>query len=77
MSRHYKNEISDRKYSKSVEEDGFLSFDRKFWHGCGKKLINIKNRNRYWKNTSKRVAQEIEEATRDSIGNKIADKITQ
>ena len=57
---------------------GLLLFARKFGDKYGKKLIDsaTKTSEDFAKNASKRVIQKTSEATRDLIGNKIADKIT-
>ena len=75
----YKNKIFNRteirKYAKGY---GFLSFTRKFGEKYGKKLMDtaVKTGIDVAKTASKRVIQKTWETTRDSIGNKIADKIT-
>ena len=55
-----------------------MSFARKFDDTYGKKLMDTATKTRMddAKTASKRVIQKIAEATRDLIGNKIADKIT-
>ena len=64
------------KYRKYVK--GFLSFARKFGDKCGKRLMDTVTKTGIVaaKTHSKRVVQKTAEATRDLIGNKIADKIT-
>ena len=56
----------------------FLSFARKCEDKYGKKLMDTATKTGIdaAKDASKRVVQKIAEATRDLIGNKIADKIT-
>ena len=64
-----------RKY---VEGYGFLAYARKFGDKYGKKLIDTATKPGIdaAKNASKRVVQKTGEATRDLIGNNIANKIT-
>ena len=64
-----------RKYVKRYE---FLSFARKCGGTYGKKSMNhaTKTGTDAEKTALKRVVQKTEEATRNLIGNKIADKIT-
>ena len=71
----YSTEPRFRKYVKGY---GFLSFARKFDDTYGKKLMDTATKTGMddAKTASKRVIQKIAEATRDLIGNKIADKIT-
>ena len=71
----YSIESRFRKYVKSY---GFLSFARKFDDKYGKKLMDTATKTGIAaaKTASKRVVQKNAEATRDLIGNKIADKIT-
>ena len=71
----YSTEPRFRKY---VEEFGFLSFSRKFGDKNGKKYMDTATKTGIdaAETTSKRVVQKTAEATRDLIGNKIADKIT-
>ena len=71
----YSTEPRFRKYVKGY---GFLSFARKCCNKYGKKLIDTTRKTEmdYAKTASKRVFQKTEEATRDLIGNKIADQIT-
>ena len=70
------------RYRKYVQGYGFLSCARKFgdrcWRKYGKKIMDIatKTGTDAGKTTSKRIIQKSAEATRDLIGNKIADKIT-
>ena len=55
-----------------------MSFARKFGDKYGKKLMHTATKTGIdaAKTSSKRVVQKTAEATRDLIGNKIADKIT-
>ena len=71
----YSLETKNRKY---VQGYGFLSFARKFGDKYGKILMDIATKTGIdpTKTASKKVVQKTEEATRDLIGNKIADKIT-
>ena len=71
----YSLETKNRKY---VQGYGFLSFSRKFGDKYGKILMDIATKTGIdpTKTASKKVVQKTEEATRDLIGNKIADKIT-
>ena len=71
----YSTEPRFRKYVKGY---GFLSFARKFGDKCGKNLMDTARKTgiNAAKIASKRVVQKTAEATRDLIGNKIADKIT-
>ena len=71
----YSLETKNRKY---VQGYGFLSFARKFGDKYGKILMDIATKTGIdpTKTASKRVVQKTAEATRDLIGNKIADKIT-
>ena len=66
------------RFRKYVKGYGFLSFARKFDDIYGKKLMDTATKTGMddAKTASKRVIQKIAEATRDLIGNKIADKIT-
>ena len=66
------------RFRKYVEGYGFLSFARKLGSNYGKTLMDTATKARIdaAKTASKRVVQEITEATGDVIGNKIADKIT-
>ena len=66
------------KYKKYVEGYGFLFFTRKLGNKYGKTLMDTGTKTGLdpVKTTSKRVVQKTAEATRDLIGNKIADKIT-
>ena len=68
----------ESKFRKYVKGYGFLSFARKFNNKYGKKLIDTANKTGIdaAKTTSKRIVQKTAEATRDLIGNEIADKIT-
>ena len=71
----YSTEPRFRKYVKGY---GFLSFAKKFGDKYGKKLMYTATKTVIdsAKTASKRVLQNIEEATWDLFGNKIADKIT-
>ena len=71
----YSTEPRFRKYVKGY---GFLSFARKFGNKYGKKLMDTATKTGIdaAKAASKRVVQKTAEATRDLIGNKVADKIT-
>ena len=71
----YSTEPRFRKYVKGY---GFLSFARKFGDKYGKKLMDTATKTGIdaAKTVSKRVVQKTAEATRDLIGNKIADEIT-
>ena len=71
----YSTEPKFRKYIKGYR---FLAFARKFGDKCGKKLMDTATKTgiEAAKITSKRVVQKTAEATRDLIGNKIANKIT-
>ena len=62
----------------NVERYGFLSFARKFGDKYGKKLTDTatKTGTQAARTFSVWVVQKTAEATRDLIGNKIADKIT-
>ena len=64
-----------RKYAKGYS---FLSFAKKLGNKYDKKLVDTatKTGKDAAKTASKRVVQKTAEATRDLIGNKIADKIT-
>ena len=66
------------KFRKYVKGYSFLSFARKFGNKFGKKLMDnaTKIGMDAAKIASKGVVQKTAEATRDLIGNKIADKIT-
>ena len=71
----YSTEPRFRKYVKGY---GFLSFAKKFRNKYGKKLMDTATKTGVdaAKIASKRVVQKTAVATRDWIGNKIADKIT-
>ena len=71
----YSKEPRYRKYVKGYR---FLSFARKFGDEYGRKLIDTATKTGIdaAKTTSKRVVKKTAEANGDSIGNKIADKIT-
>ena len=66
------------KFRKYVKGYGFLLFARKLDNKYGKKLIDTATKTGIVaaKTASKRVVQKTAEARGDSIGNKIADKIT-
>ena len=63
------------KFRKYVKGCGFLSFARKFRDKYGKKLMDTATETEIdaAHTASKRVVQKTAEATRDLIGNKIAD----
>ena len=69
---------TESRFRKYVKCYGFLSFARKFGDKYGKKLMDTATKTGIHapKPASKRVVQKTAEATRDLIGNKIADKIT-
>ena len=69
---------TESRFRKCVKGYVFLSFPRKFGDKYGKKLIDTATKIGMdaAKTASKRVVQKTAEATRDLIGNKIADKIT-
>ena len=71
----YSTEPRLKKYVKGY---GFLSFARMFGDKYGKQLMDTATKTAIdaAKTASKRVVQKTAEATRDLIGNKIADKIT-
>ena len=71
----YSTEPRFRKYVKGYV---FLSFVKQFGNKHRKKLMDTANKTGIdaAKTASKRVVQKTAEATRDLIGNKIADKIT-
>ena len=71
----YSAEPRFRKYVKGYD---FLSFARKFGDKYGKKLMDIATKTGIdaGKTASERLVQKAAEATRDLIGNKLADKIT-
>ena len=71
----YSTESRFRKY---VKEYDFLSFARKCGDKYGTKLMDTATKTGIdaAKTASKRVVQKTSEATRDLIGNEIADKIT-
>ena len=66
------------KYRKYVQGYGFLSFAKKFGDKYGKKLMDTATKIGIdvAKTASKQAIQKTAEATRDLIGNKIADKTT-
>ena len=65
------------KFRKCVKGYGFLSFARTFGDKYGKKLIGTATKTGIdaAQTASERVVQKTAEATRDLIGNKIADKV--
>ena len=69
--------LTEPKYRKYVKGYGFLSFAGIFGDKFGKKLMDnaAKTGIDAAKTASKRVVQKTAEATRDLIGNKIADEI--
>ena len=71
----YSTEPRFRKYFKGYD---YLSFARKFGDKYGKKLKDTATKTGMdaAKTASERVVQKSAEATRDLIGNEIADKIT-
>ena len=71
----YSIETRDRIYVKGY---GFLSFAKSLSNKYGKKLFDNTKKSTIdaIKTASKRAIQKTTEATRDLIGNKIADKIT-
>ena len=68
---------TEPKYRKYVKGYGFLSFARKIGNKDGKKLIGTATKTGMdaAKTASKRVVRKAAEATRDLIGNKIADRV--
>ena len=73
------NESTEKtKYRKYVQGNSFLSFAKKFGYKYGKNLMDTATKTGIdaAKTASKRVLQNIAEATGDLFGNKIADKIT-
>ena len=69
---------TEPRFRKYVKGYGFLSFAKKFRNKYGKKLMDTATKTGVdaAKIASKRVVQKTAVATRDLIGNKIADKIT-
>ena len=69
---------TEPKFRKYVKGYGFLSFARRFGDKCGKKLMYTATKLKIEaaKTSSKWVGQKTAKATRDLVGNKIADKIT-
>ena len=69
---------TEPKYGKYVKGYGFSSFTKKFGNKYGKKLMDTATKTGMdaAKIAPKSVVQKTAEATRDLIGNKIADKIT-
>ena len=65
-------------FTKYGKDYGFLSFSWTFGNKYGKKLMDTATKTGIdaAKTASKRVLQKTAEATRDLLGNKIADKIT-
>ena len=70
---------TEPRLGKYVKGYGLLPFSWKFANKYGKKLMDpaIKTGTDAEKTASKRVVQKSEKATRDLIGNKLADQITQ
>ena len=68
---------TEPRFRKCVKGYGFLSFARQFGNKYRKKLMDTATKTRMdaEKIACKRVVQKTAEATRDVIGNKIADKI--
>ena len=66
------------RFRKYVKGYGFLPFAKNFGNKYGKKIMDTATKTGIdaAKTASKRVVQKTAEATRDLIGNKIADKIT-
>ena len=73
-----KRDIQQPRFRKYVKGYCFLSFARKFGNKYGKKLMDTATKTGIdaAKTALKRVVQKTAEATRDLIGNKIADQIT-
>ena len=69
---------TEPRFRKFVKGYGFFSLARKSNNKYGKKLIDTATKTGIdaAKAASKRVVQKTAEATRDLIGNKVADKIT-
>ena len=69
---------SNPRFRKYVKGYGFFSFAKKFGNKYGKKLMDTATKTGMdaAKIAPKSVVQKTAEATRDLIGNKIADKIT-
>ena len=69
---------AESRYRKYVKGYGFLSFARKFGDKDGRKLMDSATKTGIdaAKTAPKSVAQKTAEATRDLIGNNIADRIT-
>ena len=70
---------TEPRLGKYVKGYGLLPFSWKFANKYGKKLMDpaIKTGTDAEKTASKRVVQKSEKATRDLIGNKLADQTTQ
>ena len=66
------------RFRKCVKDYGFLSFAKNFGNKYDKKLMDAVTKTGIVaaKTISKRIVQKTAEATRNLIGNKIADKIT-
>ena len=66
------------RFRKYVKGYGFLSFAKEFGNKYAKNLMDTATKTGIdaTKTTSKRIVQKPAEATRDLIGNKVADKIT-
>ena len=75
IKKRYSTEPRFRKYVKGYV---FFSFAKKVGYKYGKKLMDTATKTGIdaAKTASKRVVQKTAEATRDLIGNKMADKIT-
>ena len=68
---------TEPKYRKNFKGYGFLSFAKKSGSKYGKKLMDIatKTGTDAARTASKRVVQKTAEATRDLVGNKMAEKL--
>ena len=67
---HYSTEPRERRYIKGY---GFMSFARNFSDKYNKSLMDVSKT--FAKTAGKKILKETEKASRDLIGNKIADKI--
>ena len=67
----YSIERKERRYVKGY---GFMSFARNFSDKYSKSLMDVSKT--FAKTAGKKILKETAKATRDLIGNKIADKIT-
>ena len=69
---------TEPKFRKYIQGYSFLSLARRLGDRYGKKLIDTATKTGVdaAKTASKRIVQKTAEATRDLIGNQIADKIT-